>query len=175
MILPSFVSSPSPLVQLIGVMASPPMVVPVTVSFAPAISPTPSVRLTLETFTVVVLYSSTITTVLASSTLVEVPPETILTMALPSEFIVTMNVMGLEDRYPSGALISVSVYVPFFSGTECGVPLEVHSIGLNFWPLESTSPFAVNRSFAPAISLPPTSRLEMSTSPEVGVWVFVTV
>ena len=151
------------------------MVVPVTVSFAPAISPTPSVRLVLETFTVVVLYSSTITTVLVSPTLAEVPSETILTMALPLEFIVTMNLMGLEGRYPSGALVSVNVYVPFLSLSFSGVPSDIHVIGWNDCPSEVTSFSAVNFSVAPLISLPPTSRLEMSTSPEVGVCVFVTV
>ena len=152
------------------------MVVPVTVSSAPAISPTPSVRLTLETFTVVVLYSSTITTVLVSSESTVLPLETILTMAfVPSEFIVTVNLMGLEGRYPLGALVSVSVYVPFLSLSFSGVPSDIHVIGWNDCPSEVTSFSAVNFSVAPLISLPPTSRLEMSTSPEVGVCVFVTV
>ena len=80
-----------------------------------------------------VLYSSTITTVLASSTLAEVPPETILTMAfVPSALISTVKVMDAEGRYPSGASVSVNVYVPFLRLSFVGVPSDFHSIGLNF-------------------------------------------
>ena len=35
------------------------------------------------------------------------------------------NLIGSDTRYPSGALVSVSVYVPSFSWTECGVPPEI--------------------------------------------------
>ena len=62
-------------------------------------------------------------------------------MALPSEFIVTMNLMGLEGRYPSGALVSVNVYVPFLSLSFSGVPSDIHVIGWNDCPSEVTSFF----------------------------------
>ena len=82
------------------------------------------------------------------------------------------NLIGSDTRYPSGALVSVSVYVPSFNWTECGALPEVQTIGLMSYPSKSVPSM---RNSAPGSSAdPPTSTLENCTLVLLGLSTMVT-